>query len=141
MKKLNFQKLFCFISFIFLLSCCLFYGTRFIKFYLENKKIETIEKNSLAKVIKENNQDNNNFKEINGNKYFINNSDNNYLLYSNLLWRIIKINSDNSITVISNSSLTSLAYGESLDYKDSYINKWLNTSDKLYSGILEKTWK
>lgn len=138
MKKLNFQKLFCFISFIFLLSCCLFYGTRFIKFYLENKKIETIEKNSLAKVIKENNQDNNNFKEINGNTYFINDSDNNYLLYSNLLWRIIKINSDNSITIISNSSLTSLAYGESLDYKDSYINKWLNTSDKLYSGILEK---
>lgn len=138
MKKLNFQKLFCFISFIFILSCCLFYGTRFIKFYLESKKIEIIEKNSLAKVIKENNQENNNFKEINGNTYFINNSDNNYLLYSNLLWRIIKINSDNSITVISDHSLTSLAYGESLDYKDSYINKWLNASDKEYSGILEK---
>ena len=138
MKKLNFQKVFCFISFLFLLSCCIFYGTRFIKLYLENKETLTIEKNSLVKVIRENNQDNDKFREINGAEYFINDSDNNYLEYSNLLWRIIKVNSDNSITVMSDSSLTSLAYGEDLDYKESYINKWLNSSDNEYSGILEK---
>lgn len=138
MKKLNWQKLFCFISFIFILTCCIFYGTRFIKLYLENKKVEIVEKNSLVKVIRENNNKNDNFKTINNTEYFINNSDNNYLLYSNLLWRIIKINSDNSITVISDSSLTSLAFGESVEYTDSYINKWLNSSDDEYSGILEK---
>lgn len=138
MKKLSFQKIFCFISFIFILSCCIFYGTRFIKLYLENKETLTIEKNSLAKVIRDNNQENNNFKEINGPEYFINDSDNNYLLYSNLLWRIIKVNTDNSITVISDSSLTSLAYGESKEYSESFINKWLNSSDEEYSGILEK---
>ena len=137
MKKLSFQKIFNFISFLFILSCCIFYGTRFIKYYSESKKIEIIEKNSLVKVIKNNNIENENFKEINGTKYFINNSDTNYLLYSNILWRIIKINDDNSITVISDSSLTSLAYGENLNFNDSYINLWLNKSDKEYSGILE----
>ena len=61
MKKLNVQKVFCFLSFLFILSCCIFYGTRFIKLYLENKKVETEEKNSLVKVIRENNADNESF--------------------------------------------------------------------------------
>ena len=138
MKKLDFQKIFCFISFLFILSCCIFYGTRFIKLYLEEKKVEIIEKNTLVKVIRDNNNKSDNFKEINGNEYFINNSDNNYILYSNLLWRIVKINEDNSITIISDSSLTSLAYGEYLDYLNSYAFHWLNKSDREYSGILEK---
>jgi len=138
MKKLNFKKIFCFISFLFILSCFIFYGTRFIKLYLENKKVETIEKNTLAKIIRESNYKSDNFKDINGTEYFINNSENNYLMYSNILWRIIKVNKDNSVTVISDSSLTSLAYGEKLDYLNSYINKWLNSNDEEYSGILEK---
>lgn len=138
MRKISFQKMFCFISFLFILSCCIFYGTRFIKLYLEEQKIEVVEANTLAKIIKENNHEKDNFKDINGEQYFINESNNNYLMYSNILWRIIKINSDNSITAISNNSLTSLAYGEHLKYQDSYVNMWLNISEKEYSGILEK---
>lgn len=138
MKKLSFQKIFCFISFLFILSCCIFYGTRFIKLYLENKEQQSIEKNTLVKVIRENNKNNKKYTDINNTEYFINDSNNNYLQYSNLLWRIIKINDDNSITVISDSSLTSLAYGESVEFNNSYINKWLNTNDNEYSGILEK---
>lgn len=138
MKKELIQKIFCYISFLFLLSCCIFYGTRFIKFYVENEKKIKIEKNTLVKVVRENNFENENFKSINDSKYFINKSDNNYLLYSNILWRIIKVNEDNSITVISDSALTSLAFGENKEYTTSYINKWLNTSEEEYSGILEK---
>ena len=138
MRRLDFQKIFCFISFLFILSCCIFYGTRFIKLYLEEKKVENIEKNTLVKVIKDTNHESDNFKEINGTKYFINKADNNYILYSNLLWRIIKINEDNSITAISDSSLTSLAYGEYLDYQNSYIFKWLNKNEEEHTGILEK---
>jgi len=138
MKKLSIQKIFCFISFIFISTCCIFYGTRFIKLYLKNKEIEIKEANTLVKVIKENNNDPETFKEINKSHYFINDSDNNYLLYSNLLWRIIKINEDNSITAISDNSLTSLAYGKNVTYQDSYINKWLNLTEEDYSGILEK---
>lgn len=137
MKKLSFQKIFCFISFLFILSCCIFYGTRFIKLYLKNQETKSIEKNSLAKVIRENNEDSPNFKEINGSEYFINDSDNNYLLYSNIPWRIIKVNQDNTITAISDYSLTSLAFGKDLTYPDSYIFKWLNKSSEEYSGILE----
>ena len=136
-RKISIQKVFCLISILFIGVCCLFYGTRFVKLYLENEKEKKVEKNSLAKVIKESNEDNEKFKEIGNQLYFINDADNNYLMYSNVLWRIIKINDDNSIVAISDNSLTSLAYGKEVDYLDSYINKWLNKTDDEYSGILE----
>ena len=139
MKKLSFEKIFCFISILFILSCCIFYGTRFIKLYLENKKVEITEKNTLTKALKDNNTSNENFKSVNGQNYFTEDADNNYLLYSNILWRIIKINDDNSITAISNNSLTSLAYGKNEKYKESYVYKWLNETNDKYSGILEKS--
>ena len=138
MKKISFQKIFCFISFLFILSCCIFYGTRFIKLYLENRKEEIIEKNSLAKVLKENNDNNENFKSVNGQNYFTGKEENNYLMYSNILWRIIKLNDDNSITAISNNALTFLAYGKVESYNSSKIASWLNKTDNDYSGILEK---
>ena len=138
MKKINIQKIFCFISLLFIFSCCIFYGTRFAKFYLKKKKVEIEEKNSLIKVIKENNQNNDNFKSVNGQNYFTGKDESNYLMYSNILWRIIKVNDDNTITAIANNSLTSLAYGNNLNYQESYIYKWLNTTNDESSGILEK---
>ncbi len=137
MKKLSFKKIYCLVSIIFLGSCILFYGFRFTKLYIAHLKEKNIEKNSVVKVIKENNENNDYFTEINNQYYFVGNADNNYLRYSNIIWRIIKINQDNSLTAIADNSLTSLAYGEKTEYKDSNINKWLNKSEKEYSGILE----
>lgn len=139
MKRISIQKIFCFISILFIASCCIFYGTRFIKLYSENKKIETIEKNSLVKILKENNDENDNFKSVNGENYFTNQDESNYLLYSNILWRIIKINSDNSLTVISDNSLTTLAHGKDLSFNNSHIFNWLNKTDTDLSGILENS--
>lgn len=139
MKKLNIQKIFCFISFLFILGCCIFYGTRFIKLYLANRKVETEERNSLVKVVRNNNAENDNFKIVNGKNYFTGNEDNNYLEYSNILWRIINVNSDNSINVISDYALSSLAYGKGINYSNSQIHKWLNNLDEDYTGILEKS--
>lgn len=139
MKKLSIQKIFCFLSVLFIISCCTFYGTRFIKLYLENKKVETIEKNSLVKVLKENNTNNDNFKSVNGENYFTGKEESNYLEYSNILWRIIKVNNDNSLTVISNNSLSSLAFGKNMKFNESYIFNWLNKNDNEYSGILESS--
>ena len=56
-RRLNFQKIFNLLSFTFLLSCVIFYGSRFIKLYLENNKTE--ESKLLGDIIKENNELNN----------------------------------------------------------------------------------
>lgn len=133
-RKLNWQKIFNLISFTFILTCIIFYGTRFIRLYLQNNKKEEIK--VLADNIKDNNEGN--LKNINSDYYFTGKEVNNYVKYSNILFRIIKINKDNSITLISDKPITSLAKGDSNDYKTSYINNWLNNQDKENTGILEK---
>lgn len=126
------QKLFCFGSFIFLATCCLFYGGRFIYFYLENQKeLKATETSSkeLAQTI----LDNSTLKEINKNYYFTNDANNNYLQYSNITWRIIKVDNKDTVYLISDNILTTLSNGN-----NDYITKWLNTTNEESTGILEK---
>lgn len=136
-KKLSIQKIFNLISFTFLLACVIFYGGRFIKLYIENNKTEEI--NSLSKIIREDNKDNENFKIVNGEYFFNGKNSNNYVNYSNLNWRIIKINTDNSITIVLDNSITALANNDEVKYEESKINMWLNENSSDYSGILERS--
>lgn len=136
-RKISIQKIFNLISFMFILACCIFYGSRFIKLYLENNKTEEVK--VLADNIKDDNGDNKNFKNINGDYYFEGTNLNNYLKYSNLTWRIIKVNSSSTVTLVLDNSITSLAAGTSKNYTESYLNTWLNKSDKEYTGILESS--
>lgn len=139
-KKLNidYQKLFNTISIGFICACVLFYGARFISLYINNKKVEEENFNTLSKVVFNTNYGKENFVDIGGNYYFKNEVDNNYITYSNILWRIIRINADNSVVLISENPLTSLAYKEEVNFKDSYLNEWLNiTEGEENTGILE----
>lgn len=133
-EKLSIQKIFNLISAMFILACCIFYGTRFITLYLDNNKTEEVK--VLADNIRDNNSENNNFKNISGDYYFDGNNVNNYLKYSNLTWRIIRVNSNDTVTLVLDNSITSLA-ANSKSYNNSYINMWLNKSNKDYTGILE----
>ena len=134
-RKISIQKIFNLISFMFILACCIFYGSRFLTLYLENNRPEEIK--VLADNIKDNNTDNDNFKNINGDLYFEGTEVNNYLTYSNLTWRIIRVNSNNSITLVLDNSITALAAGTTKSYSESYLNMWLNDQGKDYTGILE----
>ena len=126
-RKLNIQKTFCTISAGFILACIIFYGYRFITLYLDNKKNLKTEENTLAKEIIDNNSNNENFKNVNNEYYFTNDTDNNYIMYSNILWRIVKVNNDKSIKLISNDNLSYLAFSNDIEsFETSYINKWLN---------------
>lgn len=136
-RKLNVQKIFNLVSFTFILACCIFYGSRFIKFYIENNKTEEIK--TLADNIINNNKNSDNFKSINGSYYFTGNAEKNYLTYSNLIWRIIRINNDESITLTADNSLTALASGENQNFENSYLYKWLNDNDEDYTGILQNS--
>ena len=46
-RKISFQKIFNLISLAFILACCIFYGTRFIKLYLEYNKSSGIVKTEV----------------------------------------------------------------------------------------------
>lgn len=136
--KIDYQKLFNTISIGFICACILFYGARFTSLYLENKKIEEENFNTLYKVVFNNNYGKENFVDVGGNHYFKNEVDTNYVMYSNILWRIIRINADNSVVLISEDPLVSLAYKEEANFEESYINKWLNIIEgEENTGIFE----
>ena len=140
--KINKQKIFSFISFIFLTICIIWYGGRTIYYYLDNKKIEENnikeKENILSETIIKTNKNSENFKQKNNTYYFYKNANNNYIKYSNLIWRILKIDENNNITLILDNTITNLAYGEDKKYNESYIINWLNDNNEENTGILEK---
>ena len=68
---------------------------------------------------------------------YIGKVEDNYLEYSGILFRIIGIDKDNNIKVISDGNLTLMYSGLEKGFDKSYVYKWLNKSDEKYSGIFE----
>ena len=56
-RKISYQKVFSFVSAGFIIGCCIVYGTRFLKLYLENRKEEIKLEDTLSQIIKEENSD------------------------------------------------------------------------------------
>ena len=138
-RKIDKQAVFNVISFGFILGCCVFYGGRFIKLYKENNKEVEVVQNTLSQGIKNDNFSEEYFNNVFGEYYFVNDVDKNYVKYSNILWRILKINSDNELVLVSDKPLTTLAFNPSSeDYLSSDVNKWMNINDEVENtGILE----
>ena len=63
--------------------------------------------------------------------------DENYLFYSGMMFRIVGIDSEDNIKLVSEDNVTLLYPGFSNGYEKSYVNKWLNSSDEKNSGIYE----
>ncbi len=135
-RRISYQKIFNFVSFSFILACCIFYGTRFIKLYREHNKENEVE--TLATNILNSNNGNDKFKKIGDDYYFTEDNENNYIKYSNLMWRIIKVNKDKSITIVLDNSITALAAGSSNSFENADINNWLNNkNNENDTGILQ----
>ena len=137
-RKINKQKVFSFVSLIFIVICILWYGGRFIYFYLDSKKTSAKEANIFAKVLLNKNLEKNTLKQVKEDYYFKGNVSDNYVMYSNILWRIVKINKDNTVTLISENVMGTLNNGTDT-YASSNVITWLNLEkEKSYSGVLER---
>lgn len=134
-RKISYQKIFCAISFLFILGCVLFYGIRFIMLYIENNTTDIESITNLSKRVTAEHANQSYFKNINSNYYFVGDTDKNYVKYKNITWRIVKITNNNSTVLISDEPLTSLAFGSNT-YEESPIIDWLNETNNEQSGIL-----
>lgn len=134
-RKISYQKIFCAISFLFILGCVLFYGIRFIMLYIENNTTDIESITNFSKRVTAEHANQSYFKNINSNYYFVGNTDKNYVKYKNITWRIVKITNNNSTVLISDEPLTSLAFGSNT-YEESPIIDWLNETNNEQSGIL-----
>ena len=126
------QAIFCLASIGFVVYCCIFYGSRLVKYYkVYNPKTENGEKIELIASTLNSNfayvTEGDGIYKINGASLFKGENVNNYFKFGNHLWRIISVNVDGSVELALDGYINALSFNESaVNYKKSDINKYLN---------------
>lgn len=137
-RKIKKQSIFNCISIIIFLIFGSYYLGRFIHYKIENDK-EVVYSELLAEQIVEriNKYDVKQTLVLTNNIYrFVDDANNNYVKFMGHNWRIIRINEDKTITMITEDPIISLAYGNVESFTESQINKWLNKlNEEKYTGI------
>lgn len=139
--------IFCVFSLIFFLFCCIFYGIRLIKYYkIYNPKGESGEKMSLLSttILKDNPvvYGSDGIYRVSGTHLFKGTSVNNYVVFSNMVWRILRINSDNSVDIVLEDPINNLMWNKTItDYTSSDVHQYLNDVflKSLNTKLLKKT--
>ena len=134
------QMIFNVISIIMVLSIGFYYLGRLIYYKIDSEK-EIVYSDLLAKRLIEEDYSNiyNNERElsyVNGIYRYVGDVEYNHVKYKGFLWRVVRINEDNSVTLITEDSISSLSYSGSLQ---NYILAWLNEKKEKNTGIFEKS--
>ena len=141
------QLMFISCSILFILGCCIYYGSRLIHYYkIYNPKGEggkslsllttSIAKNSTLVIEGEG------LYMLNGEYVYKGKNVDNYVKYSNMLWRIIRTNQDGTIDLVLDDSINSLMWNDKItEYTKSDINDYLNNQfiKSLNKDLLDKT--
>lgn len=132
MKTRAWQILFCSVSFIFILGCIIYYGSRLIKYYrIYNPKVDTTSGEVLlARNIIGNSEmvyEGAGLYSSSGNYLYKGDVKNNYIKYNNMLWRIVKINMDNTIDIILDDYISILPWNNEVSkFAESKMYNYLN---------------
>lgn len=103
MKK--FEKIFKIISIIFIIGCCLFYGGRLIFYYnkLKPAKVNGETVKYVGQIVRMNSgiaYEKDGLYMLDGEYIFKGDVKDNYISYSDKIWRILKINKDGSVKLV-----------------------------------------
>jgi len=137
------ELLFNVISLLFAIGVGLYFGGRSFFYYSkEFMRIET-EALTLNGTITNNNYtvtDGEGLHQDTDGYYFKGNTLNNYVKFGNRLFRIIRINNDNTVRVVSDDIVSSFMWGEDNNYVNSNLDKWLDKKEDVNgSGIYYDT--
>lgn len=137
-RKLKKQLIFNVISIVFVLTIGSYFLGRLIYYKIDNDKEKVYSDIFYKRIIEQNDtyELSNHLAKTNSIYRFVGDVDNNYVQYKGYLWRILRINKDNSVSLITEDTVTSLAYSGSLK---NYILAWLNISKENNTGIFEKS--
>ena len=84
-------------------------------------------------------------RDTNNENYYKGKVENNHLLFSGMMFRIVKINDDGTVKIVSDDNISHLSYTES-EYADSNVRHWLNNyylehiNENSKKYITEGTW-
>lgn len=126
------QAIFCILSIVFILGCCIFYGSRLIKYYrIYNPKTEAGEVIELIGSSITNSTpyvtEGEGLYRIGGASIFKGQNVNNYLYFANQMWRIVTINPDGSLEITTDKYINALSFDDkTVTFDKSNLNKYLN---------------
>ena len=128
-----------FLSLVAIIGVGIYFGYRSLYYYSkQNMKIKE-EAQTLNGLIIQNNQvvkkDEVGLHQDTDGYYFKGKVENNYVLFFNKLYRVIHINDDNSVRMISENIEGSFMWGEDSHYKSSNVHTFLNKTKTEHSGI------
>ena len=123
------------ISLVVVLGIALYFGGRSLYYYsLQNAKTEA---KTLSGLVLANNKivnEGDGFHQTEDGYIFKGNVENNYVWFANRLFRILSINEDESVRLISENYAAAFMWGENSDYKESNLRYWL-TKTKAANGV------
>lgn len=130
-KKRLIENIFNIISVVFIIGCCAFYGYRLVKYYkIFNPKKTELNGGLLSISIPKSSAivtSGNGLYHIGGSYIYKGNVDNNYITFSGLNFRILKINYGSTVELILDEPLNYLPWNnELIDYDKSELHKYLN---------------
>lgn len=132
-----------FISLVCVLGLALYFGGRSLYYYSkQNIKIKeeamtvnglVVQNNGIAK------ENTDGLHQDSDGYYFKGNVTNNYVMFENRLFRIMRVNNDDTVKLVAENYAASFMWGNESNYKDSNVQNWLNKTDKEHSGIYYDT--
>ena len=129
LKRGVIQKTFWVISILFILGCCGFYGSRMLKYYRIYNPKESAAKTFGDSIVKDSNivMSGDGLYKVSGNYIYKGEKANNYLKYSNLMWRIVEIYEDGTVSAVLDDNLNVMSYDQKItSYIKSDLNGYLN---------------
>ena len=138
------EFIFDFLSLVIIIGIGIYFGYRSLYYYSkQNMKIKE-EAQTLNGLIIQNNtvvkKDEVGLHQDTDGYYFKGKVENNYVMFFNQLYRVIRINDDNSVRMINEDISASFMWGEDSHYKKSNIWKFLNKEkDNNNSGVYLNT--
>lgn len=120
----------------------IYFGGRSLYYYSKQNMTIKKEEETLKSAVLKNNKittDVNGLHQEKDGYLFKGMVDNNYVLFANRLYRIMHIQEDNSVQIVSNTNEGILNWGEEEAYLSSNLYHWLNKGDNEHSGVYQKT--
>lgn len=130
-KKRLIENIFNIISIVFIFGCCVFYGYRLVKYYkVFNPKKTELNGGLLSISVPKNSAivtSGDGLYHIGGSYIYKGNVDNNYVTFSGLTFRILKMNYGSTVELVLDDPITSLNWNNELtNYDKSELHRYLN---------------
>lgn len=137
------EFIFNFLSLTALIGMGVYFGYRSLYYYSKQNMILEEEAMTLNGLIINNNpvvhgSDEGLHQDSDG-YYFKGKVENNYVIFANRAFRVIRVNNDNTVRLVAEDIAASFMWGESSDYFTSNVYNWLNTTDLPHSGVYYQT--